>query len=158
MITLTEVLRVSMKSLQPVVTTLLLLFVLLPGQAMGVVLCVRADGHMAVEATQHGRCGSLAASEARRAQTVTTSSDTDDCGPCIDVTLVTSNTDDRQLLTAPRLLPKLDAPALAAMPFFVPADADGLSPLFVLGPPIFASALLALARTLLALRTVVLLL
>ena len=118
---------------------------------MGVVLCVRADGHMAVEAAQHGRCGSHAASVAYREQAVTPSSDTDHCGPCIDVTLVTSNRDDRQLMTAPRLLPTLDAPALAAMPFFVPADAGALSPSFVLRPPVFASSLFAL-------RTVVLLL
>jgi hypothetical protein len=138
-----------MQSFQSVVTVLLLFF-LLPGQAMGVVLCVRADGQMAVEASQHGRCRSHAASVAHREQAVPASSDTDHCGPCIDVTLVTSNTDDRQLMTAPRLLPTLDAPALAAMLFFVPADAGALSPPFVLRPPIFSS-------TLLALRTVVLL-
>jgi hypothetical protein len=139
-----------MPSRQSVVTVLLLLFFLLQGQAIGVVLCVRADGQMAVEAAQQGRCGSHAASVAHREHAVPASSDTDHCGPCIDVTLVTSNTDDWQLMTAPRLLANLDAPALAAMPFFVPADAGALSPPFVLRPPIFSG-------TLLALRTVVLL-
>jgi hypothetical protein len=133
-----------MPSRQSVVTVLLLLVFLLLGQAMGVVLCVRADGQMAVEAAQHGRCGSHAASVAHREHAVPASSDTDHCGPCIDVPLVTSNTDDRQLMTALRLLPTLDAPALAAMPFFVSADAGALSTSFLLPPPVFASSLLAL--------------
>ena len=138
-----------MPSRQSVVTVLLLFF-LLPGQAMGVVLCVRADGQVAVEAAQHSRCRSHAASVAHREHAVPASSDTDHCGPCIDVTLVTRNTYDWQLMTPPRLLPTLDAPALAAMPFFVPADAGALSTSFLLQPPVFASSLLAL-------RTVVLL-
>jgi hypothetical protein len=47
-----------MKSLRSVVIALLLPF-FLPGKAMGAVLCIRADGHMAMEAFHDGHCGTL---------------------------------------------------------------------------------------------------
>jgi hypothetical protein len=85
--TFREVLVGFMKSLQPAITVLLLVCLLMPGHIVGAVLCIRADGHITFEAAENGHCGSLSAVafEHLPEQIADFSSSTDHHDPCIDV-------------------------------------------------------------------------
>jgi hypothetical protein len=139
-------------SLRYILAVLLPVWLLLPGQMLGAVLCIQADGHMAVEAAHKGLCAPLAAAVAGRSDehslTILPSADT--CGPCIDVPLF-SNREDRQILAAPSSLSKVATPLLALLPCIPWGYTESSQRAFVLQPPVRASSLLAL-------RTVVLLL
>ena len=141
---------IHLKSLQSFIIVLLSVFLLMSGQVIGTVLCIGADGHIAVEVAQNGRCGSLSTPVPPREHITKMLPSTDHCGPCIDVSLSTSNIDDQPLLSAPSSLPKLEAPVLALVAFVVAVSIKSPQTYFVLPPP--------LARTLIALCTVVLLL
>jgi hypothetical protein len=140
------------KTLRYILAVLLPVCLLLPGQPLGAVLCIKADGHMAVEAAHKGLCAPLAAAVAERSDehshTILPSADT--CGPCIDVPLL-SNREDRQILSAPSSLSKLAPSLLALLPCVTWVYPESSPRDFVLHPPARASSLLAL-------RTVVLLL
>jgi hypothetical protein len=148
---------IHLKSLQSFIIVLLSVFLLLPGQVMGTVLCIRADGHIALEIAQNGRCGTLSTPvpphehHEHHKHIAQTLPSTDHCGPCIDVSLSTNNIDDQPLLSAPSSLPKLEAPVLALVTFVVSVSIKSPQTYFVLPP-------LPLASTLIAFRTVVLLL
>ena len=140
------------KSLRYILVVLLPVCLLMPGQTLGAVLCIKADGHMAVEAAHKGLCASLAAAVAGRSDehslTILPSADT--CGPCIDVPLL-SNREDRQILSAPSSLSKLATPLLALLPCVTWVYTESSQRDFAPQPPARTSSLLAL-------RTVVLLL
>jgi hypothetical protein len=142
-----------MKSLPSVVTALLLVFSLLPGQVLGMVLCFRADGRVAVEAAHNGRCTSLAAPTTAHHHEPTAHllPGEDFCSPCIDIVILARQTDDGPRMAAASALPTLKAPAVTGLSFFVPCAAGAPSTPFVLRSLVCPS-------TLVALRTVVLLL
>ena len=142
---------IHLKSLQSIIIVLLSVFLLMSGQVIGTVLCIGADGHIAVEVAQNGRCGSLSTPVPPREHITKMLPSTDHCGPCVDVSLSTSNIDDQPLLSAPSSLPKLEAPVLALVALVVAVSIESPQTYFVLQPP-------PLASTLIALRTVVLLL
>jgi len=50
---------VSINPRRSVLVVLLLACLLLPGKIIGAVLCLGADGHIAVEAAHNGRCSML---------------------------------------------------------------------------------------------------
>lgn len=145
---------VCRKPLQSILIVFLSVFLLLPEQVMGTVLCIRADGHVTIEAAENGRCGFFAAPAAVPSpeQRAELSSSTDDHGPCIDVPLFASTAVDAgPLVSTLSALPKLQAPVLALVAFVTPVYAESPQKYFVLPPPSYGSSLLAL-------RTVVLLL
>ena len=74
---------VRRKPLHSILIVFLSIFLLLPEQIMGTVLCIRADGHITIEAAENGRCGFLAAPAAVPSpeQRAALSSGTDDHGP-----------------------------------------------------------------------------
>lgn len=144
---------IHLTALRSVVTALLLVYVLVvPMATLGVVLCIGADGHVAFEAAQHGRCGTSLASPPApsRSQTTVTLVRADHCGPCDDVPVLVGDT--RQ-----QYLPVLSPPVQSAVPVLALAT-DVLA---VLPDVATTPSLLALLPTtspvLRALRTVVLL-
>jgi hypothetical protein len=139
------------QSLRSIITVLLSVFVLIPGETMGAVLCIKADGHMAVEADHKGRCATFAApiSVPSDEHTITLLP-SDSCGPCIDVPLL-SRREDRQVLSTPSSIAQFVPPVLALLSDAVWVHTEPSQRDFVIQPPVRAS-------TLLALRTVVLLL
>lgn len=143
---------IHLRSFQSIIIVLLSVFLLTPGQMIGTVLCIGADGHIAVEVAENGRCGSLSTPVPPPREHITKMlPSTDHCGPCVDVSLSTSNIDDQPLLSAPSSLPKLEAPVLALVALAVSVSSESPQTYFVLQPPPLASPLIAL-------RTVVLLL
>lgn len=141
---------IHLKSLQSIVIVMLSVFLLMPGQAIGTVLCIGADGHIALEIAKNGRCGHPS-SVALREHVTQMPQNTDHCGPCVDVSLSASNSDDQQIFSAPSASPKLEAPVLALGAVIIPVSIESPQRHFVLLPSSHAS-------TLVALRTVVLLL
>jgi hypothetical protein len=142
---------IPLQSLRSIIIVLLSVVLLIPGQTMGAVLCIKADGHMAVEADHKGRCATFAAPVAAHSDEPTiTILPSDLCGPCIDVPLL-SKREDRQVLSAPSSITQFMPPALALLSDVVWVHTEPSQRNFVIQPP-------ARARTLLALRTVVLLL
>jgi hypothetical protein len=140
------------RSLQHILIALLSVFLFLPWQVMGAVVCIGADGHIAVEVAQKGRCGLLAQSVPPYEQITTTSPSTDHCGSCVDVPLLTSDTDSRQPLPTFPLWLQLETPALALVPWVVSASpALALTPCWLYPSRVTNT-------TLSALRTVMLLL
>jgi hypothetical protein len=137
-------------SFQSVIIAVLSVFLLLPGQALGTVLCIGADGHIALEIAKNGRCGDLSSVPSREHITPMPQN-TDHCGVCVDVSLSASNSDDQQILSAPSASPKLEAPVLALMPLIISIYTESPPLRFVLPPS-------SRANTLIALSTVVLLL
>jgi hypothetical protein len=139
------------KTLWSIITVLLSVFLLIPGQTVGAVLCIKADGHMAVEADHKGRCATFDAPVAVPSDEYTiTILPSDACGPCIDVPLL-SKREDRQVLSAPSSIVQLALPVLALLSYVVWVPTELTQRDFVIQPP-------ARASTLFALRTVVLLL
>jgi len=117
---------------------------------MGTVLCIGADGHIALEVAKNGRCGNLSSVPSREHITPTPQN-TDHCGSCVDVSLSASHSDDQQIFSAPSAAPQLGAPGLALAPLVSATCTASPQPPFVLPPASRANALIAL-------RTVVLLL
>jgi hypothetical protein len=139
------------QSLRSIITVLLSVFVLIPGETMGAVLCIKADGHMAVEADHKGRCATFAAPVSVPSDEHTiTILPSDSCGPCIDVPLL-SRREDRQVLSTPSSIAQFVPPVLALFSYAVWVHTEPSQRDFVIQLP-------ARASTLLALRTVVLLL
>jgi hypothetical protein len=96
-------------SFQSIIIAVLSVFLLLPGQALGTVLCIGADGHIALEIAKNGRCGDL--SSVSPSEHITPmSQNTDHCGVCVDVSLSASNSDGQQIFSAQSASLKLDAP------------------------------------------------
>ena len=137
------------RSLQSIAIMLLSVFLLVPVQAMGTVLCIGADGHIALEAGKNGRCGSFS-SESPREYITQLPQTIDHCGGCIDVSLSASNSEDQQISSAPSASPKVEAPALVLVAFVLPVSIESSQPHVVLPPSSRVTALLAL-------RTVILL-
>jgi hypothetical protein len=125
-------------------------FLLVPAQAMGTVLCIGADGHIALEFAKNGRCGNFS-SVSPREHITQIPQNIDHCGGCIDVSLSASNSVDQQIFSAPSASPKLQAPVLALLAFVMSVSIESPQRYVVL-PPV------SRANTLLALRTVILLL
>src|SRR5262249_4040745 len=98
---------------------MLSVFLLLPGQAIGTVLCIGADGHIALEVAKNGRCGDLSSLQSREHITPIPQN-IDHCGACLDVSLSASNSDDQQMFSAPSAPPKLDAPVLGVAALVIP--------------------------------------
>lgn len=125
---------------------------LLPLSATGLGLCIGADGHMALEPVRNSRCATpIALTASALPQITSLPSQRDHCGPCIDVALSTSQSDDQQQLAAPHSLPKLAAPMQALVAFVLPVSPEAPQR-HVFSPP------LSRANILLTLCTVILLL
>ncbi len=142
-----------MKEFRSSLTALFLAFgLLIPISSTGLVLCIGADGHIALEPARNSRCTTPMASTSTPAQQITPlPSQLDHCGPCIDVWLSTSKSDEQQMFSAPSAWPKLAAPVLALVAVVMPVHVEPPQPYCVLPPA-------SRANTLLALRTVLLLL
>jgi len=141
---------IRLRSFQSIIIAVLSVFLLLPGQALGTVLCIGADGHIALEIAKNGRCGNLSSVPSREHITPMPQN-TDHCGVCVDVSLSASHSDDQQIFSAPSTSPKLEAPVLAVVPLVISTYTEPPPLRFVLPPS-------PRAHTLIALRTVVLLL
>ena len=137
-------------SFQSIIIAVLSVFLLLPGQALGTVLCIGADGHIALEIAKNGRCGDPSSVPSREHITPMPQN-TDHCGVCVDVSLSASHSDDQQIFSAPSASLKLETPVLALVPLVISIYTES-PPLYFILPP--ASR----ANTLIALCTVVLLL
>jgi hypothetical protein len=142
---------IRLRSFQSIITVLLSVFLLLPGQGMGTVLCIKANGHIALEIAHKGRCATFSEHSTQTLPHTDHSDHSDRCGPCIDVSLSASKNDDQPLLSAPSSLPKPEAPLFVLVPFIVAVHTAFPLRDFHAQPPLLAS-------TLVALRTVVLLL
>lgn len=138
---------IRLRSLQPIIM-LLSVFLLVPVQAMGTVLCIGADGHIAFEVANKGRCGDLASASSPE-HISQLPQNTEHCGGCLDVSLSASYRDDQQMFSAPTASTKLAAPALALVAI-APVSVESAQHCCVLLPS-------ARADTILALRTVILL-
>lgn len=142
-----------MKGLWPSITALFLIFCLLmPMSAVGLVLCIGEDGHIAFEFARNSRCTTPIAPTAPLSQQITPwTSPSDHCGPCVDVPLLTSE-DGRQFIAPFPPLLTLDVPALAlSMPLVA-------IPVISVAPTSAWSSFLTVSSMLTTLRTVVLLL
>ena len=124
----------------------------MPMDAVGLVLCIGMDGHMAFEPARNSRCATPIAPTSTLAQQITPwTSPPDHCGPCVDVPLLTSDTASQQFVpTFPRLL-QLEVPGFALVSWVVSASPE--LPL----TPFRLSLPRATNTTLNALRTVILL-
>jgi hypothetical protein len=142
---------IHLRSFQSIIIGLLSVFLLLPGQALGTVLCIGVDGHIAVEAAQNGRCGFLGSLVPSDEHLTKIPASTDHCGSCVDVPLLTSDTDSRQLLPVMPLLLQFETAGLALVPWVVSASPDCTA------PPSWLSSSRSIHTPLRALRTVILL-
>ena len=142
---------IRLRSFQSIIIVLLSVFLLLPGQVLGTVWCIGADGHIALEVAKNGRCGNLS-SVPLREHITQVPQNTDHCGACVDVSLTASNSDDQQIFSAPSTSPKLEAPVLALAPWVVLLSAELILTPSWLYPSTVTNT------TLSALRTVILLL
>jgi hypothetical protein len=142
-----------MNALRSIMTTLLMVFLLLPGHAFGAVLCFGADGHISLEASQNGRCGTEKGPRPLRSQehTVSIAASADHCGPCVDVPLLTSDSNKESLRDVRNILPKFAAPVLMLVAFVVPVSTESLDMSFLSQPAPLTSTLLALRTTVLLL-------
>jgi hypothetical protein len=107
-----------MKGCWSSITTLfLVLCLLMPVSAVGLVLCVGEDGHIAFEFARNSRCATPIAPTSTLSYQITPwTSLPDHCGPCVDVPLLTSEDDQQFIVPSPPLLAP-DVPVLAlAMP------------------------------------------
>ncbi len=132
---------------------LLLYIIIGQGPLPDLVMCFGANGHIAVEASQNGRCGRSARSPLQEYNELSSPKapfPKDHCGPCVDISFSTGSLYEEVVL-AQNMASQTEAPAFAASPFSLPASVEiateGLLPL---PPPASAFALASL-------RTVVLL-
>jgi len=125
---------------------------LMPMGAVGVVLCIGVDGHIAFEPARHSRCTTPIVSTSTPSQQSTQlASQSDHCGPCVDVPVLTSE-GNQQLVAPSPLLLTYNGPMLAlAMPLVA-------MPVVHAAPLSAWSSFPAVSPMLMALRTVVLLL
>ena len=142
-----------MKRLWSSITALfLILCLLVPLSAAGLVLCIGKDGHIAFEFARNSRCTTPIVPASTLSQQITPwTSLPNHCGPCVDVPLLTSEDDQQFIASSPQLLtPDIQMLALAmplvAMPV-VPAAPTSAWSFFPTVSPMLT-----------ALRTVVLLL
>ena len=143
-----------MKRLWSSITALFLAFCLLmPMSAVGLVLCIGADGHIAFEHTRNSRCATPIAPPSTPSYQITQlTSPPDHCGPCVDAPLLTSDADSQQFVLTFPLLLQLEVPGFALVPWVVSASPElPLTPCWLSLPRVTNT-------TLSALRTVILLL
>ena len=126
---------------------------LMPMSVMGLVLCIGADGHIALEPARNSRCTTPIAPISTLSQQITPwTSPPDHCGPCVDVPLLTSDDASQQFVPTFPLLLQLEAPGFVLVSWAVSASPE--LPL----TPFWLSLPSAINTTLSALRTVILLL
>jgi hypothetical protein len=130
----------------------LILCLLTPMSAAGLVLCIGEDGHIAFEFARNSRCTIPIVPASTLSHQITPwTSPPDHCGPCVDVPLLTSEDDQQFIAPSPPLLAS-DVPVLAlAMPLVA-------MPVVPAAPMSAWSSFLTVSPMLTALRTVVLLL
>jgi hypothetical protein len=105
-----------MKGLWSPITTLFLVFCLLmPMSAVGLVLCVGEDGHIAFEFARNSRCTTPIVLASTLSQQITPwTLPPDHCGRCVDVPLLTSEDDQQFIAPSPQFLtPNIPMLALA---------------------------------------------
>ena len=68
---------------------LLIYLIIIPMQLSDYVLCIGADGHVALEVSNNGRCTDTHASDSEHAEAtiVGTATEEDHCGSCIDLAI-----------------------------------------------------------------------
>ena len=68
---------------------LLIYLILIPMQLSDYVLCIGADGHVALEVSTNGRCTDTHAADSEHAAVTIarTTTEADHCGPCIDLAI-----------------------------------------------------------------------
>jgi hypothetical protein len=140
-----------MTTLRAIVVAVLLVGMLLPLAAMDIVLCFGADGHVLLEASHDGRCGTSTFPRAfSRPQPGVGLSSVDHCSPCVDIPMLTADARAHPitLVSNPALS---DGVMLACVTSLVAAFID------VTPPPFFSSSPPGFSPILTALRTVVLL-
>jgi len=130
----------------------LILCLLMPMSAAGLVLCIGEDGHIAFEFARNSRCTTPIAPTSTLSYQITPwTSPPEHCGPCVDVPLLTSEDDQQFVALVPPLL-TLDVPVLAlTMPLVA-------MPIVPAAPTSVWSSFPTVSPMLTALRTVVLLL
>lgn len=135
------------------IALLLALCLLMPMGAVGLVLCIGADGHIAFEPARNSRCTTPSAPTSTPSQQITPwTSPPDHCGPCVDAPLLTSEADSQQFVPTFPLLLQLEVPGFALVPGVVSASpALPFTPFWLSLPRVTNT-------TLSALRTVILLL
>lgn len=138
-----------MQSLRPIMIIMLLCGVLVaPLAAMDMVLCFGADGHITLEPLRNGRCGT--------SMPLTTPSqdlqvaEAEHCGPCLDVPFLTAHTGEQMLAMTTTWVP-LPMPVLTCVTVSV------LLPVRRFPPSFHRTVARVLSPTLVALRTVILL-
>src|SRR5262245_25065132 len=130
-----------MKRLWSSITALfLILCLLMPLSAAGLVLCIGEDGHIALEFARNSRCTTPIVPTSALTQQITPwTSLPDHCGPCVDVPLLTSEDDQQFIAPSPPLLtPNIPMLALAtplvAIPIVSAAPTSGWSSLPTVSP------------------------
>lgn len=115
-----------MKGLWSSTIALCLAFCLLmPVSAVGLVLCIGADGHIAFEPARNSRCTTPIAPTSTSLQQITPwTSPPDHCGPCIDAPLLTSDAASQQFVPTFPLLLQLEVPGFALVPWVVSASPE----------------------------------
>ena len=143
-----------MKGLRsPIIALFLTCCLLMPMSVMGLVVCIGADGHIALETARNSRCTTpIAPTLTQLPQITPWTSPPDHCGPCVDVPLLTSNADAQQFILAFPLWLQLAVPGFALVPWVV--SASPVLPCM----PCWLSLPRVTNTTLSALRTVILLL
>jgi len=103
-----------MKGLWSSITALFLgLCLLMPMSAVGLVLCIGEDGHIAFELARNSRCATPIVPASTLSHQITPwTSPPDHCGPCVDVPLLTSEDGQLFIVLSPPLLGP-DVPVLA---------------------------------------------
>jgi hypothetical protein len=105
-----------MKRLWSSITALfLILCLLMPLRAAGLVLCIGEDGHIAFEFARNSRCTTPIVPASTLSQQITPwTLQPDHCGPCVDVPLLTSEDDQQFIAPSPQFLtPNIPMLALA---------------------------------------------
>jgi hypothetical protein len=98
---------VSVKPRPFALITLLLICFLLPGKIMGAVLCIGADGHIAIEAAHYSPCGT---SQAHFFSSL------DHHAPCTDIGLSSGDADHRTPTSLSSPVLKLEVTPFALVP------------------------------------------
>jgi hypothetical protein len=126
---------------------------LMPMSAVGLVLCIGEDGHIALEPVRNSRCATPIAPPLTLSQQITPwTFSPDHCGPCVDVPLLTSDTASQQFVPTFSFLLQLEMSGFTLVPWVVSASPELPSTPFWLSLPRVTNT------TLSALRTVILLL
>ena len=158
---LTDLMKLLFQKTNRIYTLLVWLFIvfIIQGLLPGFVLCIEADGHIAVEFAHGGRCVTCMV----KAETTTTSAtevlhasspseaapNEDPCGPCVDISISIGRLDPcvvRQNMTLPLTTPMLTT-SLFSQLASVKIENDSFLPSF---PPV-------ISPTLTSLRTIILL-